>query len=311
MSNKTRFKEGRQEISDISHELATSTQTLAKGLKSHPSVAQNLFKIQNERSALQTLVSKTLREVRDGQRFDSLNATVEEEYRKKSTLLNTVNSETEASELLKELQKELALERKLLEQEANERNAVIQQLKDTIQEINSLTTSEQRYIKKETRAHESSVRQKCSAKESSLDKGREAVGLEIDMEARAHEKVVDFLNAQRAGLESSIQEWMTKYEEDTESKANQLEAIKQRRSTDLERFEALVVQFEELEKVVDEDRSLKQKNADETRMQKLSYFAAVKLQRWFLRHRARKAEMNAAANVGVKKAKGAKGKGKK
>lgn len=246
-------------------------------------------------------------------RFDSLAATVDEEYRKKSTLHNTINSETEASETLKELQKELALEKSMLEQEANERNAVIQQLKDTIQEINSLTTSEQRYIKKETRAHEASVRQKCTAKELCLEKDKEAVLLKIRMEERAHEKVMDFLERQRGDMESSIQSWMTKYEEDTEAKTNELESIKQRRSSDLEKFEALVRKFEELERVVEEDRAVKKSQAEEIKMGKIKNFAAIRIQTWYLRHHAIRMEQAMAANpiLAAKKGKGAKGAKKK
>lgn len=63
---------------------------LARNLKSHPSVAQNLLKIQQERSALQALIGKTIRELRE-YRFDSLINTVEDEYRKRNTLQNTIN----------------------------------------------------------------------------------------------------------------------------------------------------------------------------------------------------------------------------
>lgn len=119
---------------------------LAKNLKSHPSVSQNLLKIQQERTSVQALINKTLRDVKDF-KFDSLVAMVEEEHAKRNTLQNTISRytprfhllrESEASTLLKDLQKQLTNEKKLLEDETNERNQVIQQLKDTIQEINSL-----------------------------------------------------------------------------------------------------------------------------------------------------------------------------
>ncbi|KAJ3196103.1 hypothetical protein HDU67_004143 [Dinochytrium kinnereticum] len=179
---------------------------------------------------------------------------------------STQCQENEASELQRELQKELANERKLLEEETSERNQVIQQLKDTIQEINALTNSEQKYIKKETKAHENSVKQRCQARESALG---EEEGLKmkcLSEEERAHEKIVDYLTRQRNTLEVQIQEWMTKYEEDTEAKANELDALKQKRTQDLDKFEELVAAYEELEKIVEEDRQNKQREAEERRV---------------------------------------------
>jgi hypothetical protein len=63
---------------------------LGRLLKTHPSVAQNLLKIQQEQRSLQTLISKSIRELSEG-RFESLIHMVEEEYKKRNTLQNTVN----------------------------------------------------------------------------------------------------------------------------------------------------------------------------------------------------------------------------
>ncbi|KAI8853305.1 hypothetical protein BC829DRAFT_413822 [Chytridium lagenaria] len=271
-----------------------------KEFKAHPSVAQNLLKIQSERSSLQALLSKTVRELRE-LRFESLVVTVEEEKKKRNTLQNTINSthirkntfpyffhrENEASELQRELQKELANERKLLEEETNERNQVIQQLKDTIQEINALTNSEQKYIKKETKAHENSVKQRCQARETFLAEDQLLKNKCVSQEDRAHEKIVDYLTRQRNTLEIQIQEWMTKYEEDTEAKANELDALKQKRTQDLDKFEELVAAYEELEKIVEEDRQNKQREAEERRVMHERMSAAMAIQRWWRKMRVK------------------------
>ena len=90
LPNKSRFKQGQAAIFDLGNGIQSSTQALAKRLKSNPSVAQNLLKIQQERNSLQTLISKTVRDLRES-RFDSLINAVEEEYKKKNTLQNTMN----------------------------------------------------------------------------------------------------------------------------------------------------------------------------------------------------------------------------
>ncbi|KAJ1565200.1 hypothetical protein HK405_012929, partial [Cladochytrium tenue] len=252
----------------------------------------------------------TIRELKEF-RFDSLASTVEEERRKQSTLQNTIDRENEASELLQELQRELNNERRLLEDEVADRNQVIQQLRDTIQEINGLTNSEQKYIKKETKAHESSVRQRCLAREAQLRSDQELVAKRLEQENAAHSVIVDFLSRQRAQLDAQIQDWMTKYEEDTEAKAAELEALKQRRTQDLDRFEELVAAYEALEKVVEEDRATKLRLAEERRVHMQRVRACARIQRWWRRVRQRMLETAAAAAQAKPAKKSAKKDGKK
>ncbi|KAJ3230558.1 hypothetical protein HDU81_004435 [Chytriomyces hyalinus] len=306
LPNKTKFKENQLAIMDVTNELQHGTHVLAKNLKAHPSVAHNLAKIQNEQSNLQALISRTIRELRE-QRFDSLASAVEEEKKKKNTLQNTINREKEASELQRSLQKELSNERRLLEEEVNERNQVIQQLKDTIQEINRLTNSEQKYIKKETKAHENSVKQQCQIREQELIEEKNLKSKSIQLEQRAYEQIVDFLSRQRKGLETQIQEWMVKYEEDTEAKSTELESLKQKRTTDLDKFEELVTAYEELEKIVEEDRQTKAREAEEKRVLNERIAACSKIQRWWRGCISlRKATAKPAKKAGKKEKKGGK-----
>jgi hypothetical protein len=52
-------------------------------------VAQNLKKIQNERGSIQTLIFKTIRELKDG-KYESLRKIVDEEYQRRDALHNTI-----------------------------------------------------------------------------------------------------------------------------------------------------------------------------------------------------------------------------
>ncbi|KAJ3325120.1 Sorting nexin-3 [Boothiomyces sp. JEL0866] len=306
LANKMKFKEIQSTLTDINNQIMQHTQTLGRLLKTHPSVAQNLLKIQQERSALQALLSRSIRELKDN-KFESLIQTVEEEYKKRNTLQNTINKENDALENLKELQRDLANEKKLIQDETNDRNQVIQQLKDTIQEINSLTVSEQKYIKKEVKAHENSVKLNCSQKEAQLLSEKNLLINKIKQENAAHNKIMEFLAMQRNTLEASIQDWMVRYEEDTEAKTQELENLKVRRTQDLDKFEELVTAYEALEKIVDEDRKIRAQEAEELRIQGNKLKAALQIQRWYRKQRRIRAQL-AAAKAPVK---GAKGKGKK
>ncbi|KAI8911930.1 hypothetical protein DFJ77DRAFT_468270 [Powellomyces hirtus] len=295
-TNQLRSKDG---INESGTDAGRNSQAISNA-KSHANSAKNLAKIQQERSTLQALINKTTRELRE-YRFSSLVVTVEEEYKKRNTLQETIDREREASQTLRALQKELGNEKRRLEDETNDRNQVIQQLKDTIQEINVLTNSEQKYIKKETKAHENSVRQRCQYDETVMTEERAMLCKRLEQESKAHEKIVDFLTRQREIMERQIQDWMGKYEEDTEAKVGELEAFKQKRSQDLDKFEELLAAYEDLEKVVEEDRQLKQVEADRVREEKLACQAATKIQRWYKRKLEARKEL-------AKQAKSAKGK---
>lgn len=310
LANKTKFKETQSSLTDITNQLNLLTQNLGRLLKTHPSVAQNLLKIQQERSALQALLARTIRELRDC-KFDSLIHAVEDEYKKKNILQNTINRENDALDTLKELQKELANEKKLLQDETNDRNQVIQQLKDTIQEINSLTVSEQKYIKKEVKARENSVKLSCTHREGQLQQEKSRLLEKIEQERLAHEKTMDFLQTQRVEMEKSIQEWMIHYETDTEAKALELEQLKTRRAQDLDKFEELVLTFETLEKIVEDDRKLRTQEAEDHKLSLKKLEAAATIQVWFRKYYTiRKAMMASKTKPPAKKAKGGNGKKK-
>ncbi|KAJ1341185.1 hypothetical protein BSLG_004190 [Batrachochytrium salamandrivorans] len=242
-------------MAEVKEQLQSNTQALARHLKAHPSVAQNLLKIQQERSALQSLLSRSIRELRNG-RFDSLASTVEDEYKKRNTLQHTIDRENDASDMLKELQLELANEKKLIQDEISDRNQVIQQLKDTIQEINALTASEQKYIKKEVKAHENSVRLQCTKKETELCEAK--------------------LLCKNVLIRSSLHM----------IRLSIFWAINVARP---DRFEELAVSYEALEKMVDEDKLASAKEAEDLRLQQAYSTASIKIQRWYRKRKEQRA----------------------
>ncbi|KXS19359.1 hypothetical protein M427DRAFT_28841 [Gonapodya prolifera JEL478] len=240
------------------------------------STLQSNAKVESERKWLATLITKAAEELED-RHFDFVLATVEEAHHKRSWLESTLNRENESVNLLKELRNDLVNERKITEEEVLDRNQVIQQLKDTIQEINVLTASEQKYVRKETKAHEAGTRVRCAAKENSLQESKAELLLSIEQEQTAHQRIVDYLSYRRRLLDDDIQAWMSKYEQDMESKSQQIDALKQQRSADLDKFEELVTLYEELLQLVEDDK----KTEDETNHQANGTInrAAIQIQR--------------------------------
>lgn len=150
----------------------------------------------------------------------------------------------------------------------------------------------------------------CQLSESHLQTEKQLLLKRISVEGKVHDKTMAFLTWQRGTLETSIQEWMVKYEVDTEQKAVELETLKQQRAADLDRFEELVASYESLERTVDEERIAWQAEAEEARVAANRLAAALVIQTWYKKFRLVKNQKQAASKA-AKKAGGKKKKGKK
>lgn len=114
----------------------------------------------------------------------------------------------------------------------------------------------------------------------------------IELETASHDKIMDLLTRQRDALELKIQEWMSKYEDDLEAKVNELETLKQKRSQDSDKFEELVSSFEELEKVVIEERQKLEKEREEIRLEKARNKAAGVIQRTWRNYKSKSKQVS-------------------
>jgi hypothetical protein len=196
---------------------------------------------------------------------------------------SALTSEHKAAAELKQLQQELVSEKKSQQERATKQEETIQQLKDTLQELKQLGAQKQKYLKKELRAKEQSVKKQCAFQESLNTNQQQAYQFKMKLEERAHDSISDFLGWQRTELEKSIEEWMDRYEKDTEAKTNELESLKSHRMTDQDRYDELTLKFEEMEKKVEEARQNKAREVEQKRLDTQRYFAACKIQRWWRR----------------------------
>jgi hypothetical protein len=72
-------------------------------LKDNPNISGNLLKIQNERSALQELLSRTVRELQDGS-FKTLILQVEEDKQEQDKLTEIIRREKETAAAVRQLE---------------------------------------------------------------------------------------------------------------------------------------------------------------------------------------------------------------
>lgn len=303
IASKQKYKVKQAILGTLASELQQNNQTLAKTLRNYPSAIQNTCKLQLERSNLMSLLKKTQRELKlapakaaatSGEsavpadeprpcKLEDLWHVVQAEYTQRHAVAATLIRESESTRTIQELQQQVEEEKRLMFKELQDRSFVIQQLKDTIQEIHALTESEKLYVKKQLKAHETQVGQENQQLQDSLQNEREQSALALQQENCVHKSIGDFLAETFSELEKKIQDWMQKYEEDVERKTNELETLKQRRTNDLDSFEEMLTKCEELEKFVEAHRAEEARVQKERQVEYQRESAAIVIQAWYRR----------------------------
>ncbi|KAI9219383.1 hypothetical protein BC828DRAFT_416523 [Blastocladiella britannica] len=236
-----------------------------------------------QRRAMHDLLGTVAAELRQGH-VTSLARAVDEEQRNRNLLADMIEKEKHTQANLHQLNQQLAAEKSSHARDAADRDAVISQLREATQEILALTASEQRYLKRATRAHEQAARAQYVHRESALLLLKAELDASLEVETRAHALAADHLHRQRGMLDRAIQGWMTKHEEDTEKLAGAIETLKSTRVADVDRYEELVAKFEELERAVEAENAQRQKQVDDrksVREQERRARAARSIQRWW------------------------------
>lgn len=312
LSNKAKYKENQELIKEVARALRDSTKELCRNLKGNPNIAENLSKIQTERSNLQNLLSKTLRELRENS-FSTLTTTVEEEKARNDMILEVIAKEKEVSAAVKKLQEDLANERQQHEAEVEERNEIIAKLKEELQEVRTKSAIETKYLQKESRARLQSLNRIYGQSTSDLDESIWRVRKQLEIEVRANKESEEFLKRKQQQLQHEIQTWMQKYDTDTEEMDRELEQLKASRAEDLVKLndytERYTKEMEEKARREEEARIRAEMEALRKQEEERNTWAATKVQALWRGYLARKAASGGKGKKG-KKGKGGKG-GKK
>ena len=310
LSNKTKFHENQEQVKEVAKALRESTKELCRNLKGNPNVAENLSKIQTERSSLQNLLSKTLRELRESS-FSTLTTTVEEEKSRNDMIRDVIAKEKEVSAAVKMLQADLLSEKQQHEQEVVERDMIIAQLKEEKTEVQTRSAIDSKYAHKTARARGQSLNRSYTSSTTELEQRIWHVKKELDIEVRANAETEEFLKRKQGQLSKKIQEWMAQYDADIEEQEKTLESLKESRAADLIKLNDYTErESKELEEKQrrEESARLKAKAERERRLEEeRNLWAATKVQALWRGYLQRKA----AAGGGKKGKKGKGGKKKK
>jgi len=224
MSNK-RYKENQDEVRTVARALRESTNELCRNLKGNPNIAENLSKVQVERSGLHALLARTLRELHDGS-FASLTSAVEEEAARTRNIAEIMEREKEAAFAVGQLKADLAAERRGHDEDVEKRDEEIARLKEQLSEAKASTSVEVRYLAQTVRASCQTLRRLSSAETANLEEEIATLRKELEIEERAHRESEDFLRRKQSALQQDVEAWMGRYETELEELDRELEGLK-------------------------------------------------------------------------------------
>ncbi|NWX45218.1 DRC9 protein, partial [Steatornis caripensis] len=235
-----------------------STHHLSSRAMKHSALSvENLRKIQADRQYASDVITATMKTMQESGTFDSLTEANEREKAKKSRFHDFLIRSEEGKKEIKALEKQLQDVKKETEIELQNRGDMILYLQDELQEMKAKTDMESCYIKKSTDLQVHQTQKKCSNAENVLEKEIQNLRSKTDEEIRVHMETENFLRQHHKRVEEKLEYWMDKYENDTDAKDEELDALKASKAINLEMLQRLAKECQMFEETIISDRAEK------------------------------------------------------
>ncbi|NXF50379.1 DRC9 protein, partial [Oceanites oceanicus] len=242
---------------------------------------ENLRKIQADRQYASDVITVTMKKMQELGTFNSLTEANEREKAKKSKFHDILIRSEEGKKEIKSLEKQLQDVKKQTEIELQNRDNMIVYLRDELQEMKAKTNMESCYMKKSTDLQVHQTQKKCSNAENVLDKEIQKLRSKTDEEIRVHMEIENFLRQNHKMVEEKLEYWMDKYENDTDAKDEELDALKASKANNLEMVQKLAKECQTFEETIISDRAEKEAKRRQLEQDALELKSILKLQAWW------------------------------
>ncbi|OXB75661.1 UNVERIFIED_CONTAM: hypothetical protein H355_001305 [Colinus virginianus] len=229
-----------------------------KAMKRSALPADSLRKIQADRQYVSDVITATMKKMEESGTFDSLIEANGREKAKKSNFNDVLIREDEGKKEIKSLQKQLQDVKKETEIELQNRDNVIHYLKNELQEMEAKAAMQHRYMKKSTDLQVHQTQKKCSNAEDRLNKEVKDLKRKTDEEIRVHMEIENFLRHYYKKVKEKLEYWADKYENDTDAKDEELNALKASKAKNLEMLQRFASECWTFEETIIADRAQKE-----------------------------------------------------
>ncbi|NXA07620.1 DRC9 protein, partial [Sapayoa aenigma] len=259
-----------------------STHHLSKRDRKHSTLsAEKLRKIQADRQYASDVITVTMTKMQESGIFNNLTEANESEKAKKSKFYDILIREEEGKKEIKSLQKQLQDIKKQTEKDLQNRDKIIDHLKEKLQEETAKLNTESSYMKKNTDLQVHQTQKKCSNEENVLDKEIQELKSKTEEEIQIHMETENFLRQQYQKVEEKLEYWMDKYENDTNAKDEELDALKALKAENLETMQKFAKECLTFEETIITDRSEKETKRKQREQDVLEQRSILKLQAWW------------------------------
>ncbi|NXL84543.1 DRC9 protein, partial [Alectura lathami] len=243
--------------------------------------ADYLRKIQADRQYASDVITATMKKMQASGTFNSLREANGREKAKKNKFHDVLIREEEGKKEIKSLQKQLQDVKKETKIELKNRDSVILCLEDQLQELKARTAMESCYLRKSTALQLHQTQKKCSNAENELAKETENLKRKTDEEIRVHMEIENFLRHHYKKVEEKLEYWVDKYENDTDAKDKELDALKALKAKNLETLQRYASECQTFEETIITDRLQKEAERRKQKQDALELKSILKLQAWW------------------------------
>ncbi|XP_027739913.1 dynein regulatory complex protein 9 [Empidonax traillii] len=251
------------------------------GRKLSALTAEKLRKIEADRQYASDVITVTMKKLQESGIFNSLTEANEREKEKKSKFDDILIREEEGKKEIKSLQKQLQDVKRQTTKELQNRDKIIDRLKDKLQEKTAKLDTESSYMKKDTDLQIHQTQKKCSKEENALNKEIQNFKNRTDEEIQLHMETENFLRQQYQMVEEKLEYWMEKYENDTNAKEGELDDLRALKAENLETMQKFAKECLLFEETIITDRTEKKNRKEQREQEALELKSALKLQAWW------------------------------
>ncbi|XP_063263900.1 dynein regulatory complex protein 9 isoform X2 [Prinia subflava] len=179
------------------------------------------------------------------------------------------------------LQKQLQDVKKQAEKDLQNRDKVIDCLKDKLQERMAKLNMQSYYMKKTTDLQTHLTQKKCSSAEDALETEIQNLKSKTDKEIQLHTETENLLMQQYQMVTEKLDYWMEKYNKDTTAKDEELDDLRALKAENLETLQKFAKECLTFQTTIIIDRTDKEAKRKQREQEALELKSAVKVQAWW------------------------------
>ncbi|KAI7802909.1 dynein regulatory complex protein 9 [Triplophysa rosa] len=254
------------------------------GSKSHFTVESSPppdNKLQRDRHFVAYVINGLIVELLESNTYNSLITAVQEEKMKKAQLLDILNREEESRQKVKNLQKQLHNTQKEKTEGCERLKESIVHLRQQVEDMRVRTEWQVEYVNNCAQQQICEGQNINAHNEKELEDEVKTLQEKLEDQQSTNTIMEDFLKRQLTSLQEKKLFWIKRYEKDTEEKEQKLTALQNKRANNLEQLHELSKKCRDMQQVIIEDRTEKERLRIQLEKEQREIDAAIKIQSWW------------------------------